>query len=308
MNTTEKDKKEEIKGTLKGLFNKASDVAKKTASTVQQGAISLSEKTQKAIQDQQMKKYRPVTSKEFKSKSFDLPNVIEIVDDSLRKSIEICEGAIGWIEEHKGVEVLHLSDEYIVKSGLSFIPVPKCDNVYCIDNFDKTSFINTNYTFAKTNEEKLAELSNIAYCLGAKSCSIEILEENANIKSSASSFKAATSSLGPGASGESKSYSANTDKSSGKRVITFEGNNMPTRPTLKWFAYDENIKGLIEMRCSENNSIKSTVLELNAASSSTMSRKVACAIDNILKVSGGMSMESQAIKEHTTKLLFEIAF
>ena len=307
MNTEEKNKKEEIRGSLKGLFNKASDVAKKTASTVQQGAISLSEKTQKTIHEQQMKKYRPITLKEFRSKSFDLPNVIEIVDDTIRKSIKVCEGAIGWIEEHKGVEVLHLSDEYIEKSGLAFIPIPRCDNVYCVDNFDKTSFINTNYTFAKTNEEKLAELSNIAYCLGAKSCSIEILEENVNIQSNAYSLKAAAKCTS-GANAECKSYMASSDKSSGKRVITFEGNNTPSRPNLKWFAYDENIKGLIEMRCSENNTIKSTVLELNAASSSTMSRKVACAIDNILKVSGGMSMESQAIKEHTTKLLFEIAF
>ena len=90
--------------------------------------------------------------------------------------------------------------------------------------------------------------------------------------------------------------------------MSFGGNNAPTRPELKWFAYDDNIKGLIEMRCSEDNSINSTTLELNGACSATMSTKIACAIDNILKTSGNLSMEKQVQKEHTAKLIFELEF
>ena len=69
------------------------------------------------------------------------------------------------------------------------------------------------------------------------------------------------------------------------------------------------------MRCSDKNAIKSRTLKLNGASSKTMSLKVACAIDAILKVSGNtskintsFSMEKKAIKELNDSLIFEIEF
>ena len=79
-------------------------------------------------------------------------------------------------------------------------------------------------------------------------------------------------------------------------------------PVLKWFAHDENIKHLIEMRCSDNNSIKSKILELKGSSSATMSKKCACAIDKILNIKGSLSMEKQTIKEYNNILLYEIEF
>ena len=97
-----------------------------------------------------------------------------------------------------------------------------------------------------------------------------------------------------------------SNKQSGKRVSYFEGHDDPKVPKLKWFAHDDNIKGLIEMRC--NKAIKSTVLELKGFSSATMSKTIACAIDNIMNIGGKMSMEKEAIKEYDKCLLFEIDF
>jgi hypothetical protein len=39
-----------------------------------------------------------------------------------------------------------------------------------------------------------------------------------------------------------------------------------------------------------------------------MSQKTACAIDKILKIKASVSMESKAIKEHSSKLIFDIEF
>jgi hypothetical protein len=103
----------------------------------------------------------------------------------------------------------------------------------------------------------------------------------------------------------------NSNQRSGKTLTYFEGNNAPCIPQLKWYAHDDNIKRLIEMRCSHNNSIKSRTLELEGSSSATMSQKTACSIDASLKKIGNKSnvtMEKQAVKENTSKLIFEIEF
>ena len=293
---------EKAKETLTNLWQKTSEAAKKAASEVQKGAVAFSEKRQQTQHEKQVKKYRPLMEEEFKSENFKIPNIIEIVDDAVRRNIEICEGAIGWLEEHKGVEVLHLYDEYVNESGILFIPTVQCDNVYCVDNFSRQTFINSNYIFSKNNEEKLAELANIAHSLGAKKCTIEIFE--GNIEGSSAAMSTKINFLTASAS----SSKGNSSKSSGKRTLEFDGNNTPERPNLKWFAHDENIKGLINMRCSSANSIKSTTIEISGSNCTTMSTKIACAIDKIANISGSLSMEAQATKEHSTKLVMEIEF
>ena len=66
------------------------------------------------------------------------------------------------------------------------------------------------------------------------------------------------------------------------------------------------------MRCSNKNAIKNELLELSGSSSATMSQKTAHTIDSTVKSIGGasgqVSMNSQASKEHHSKLLFSIEF
>ncbi|MBQ7292002.1 MAG: hypothetical protein IJW76_09850 [Clostridia bacterium] len=294
------------KKAFQDFMNRASDIGKKAADEIQKGAKNLSEQTKKTIYEQRMKKYNPLFKEIFKSKQFKIPNVIEIVDDAIRRDIDVCDGAIGWTDKINDVEILHLYDEWVKDSKVTFLPNAKCDAVYCIDPFDRNKFINVNSAFERTTSEKLAELEHIAYCLGAKSCSIEIVESNTKIDSA--KFQIGAQSPKPSAKSDNNYYSTQTDKQGGKNVSYFEGNNSPYRPSLKWFAYDDNINGLIEMRCSGNNYIKSKILELNCASSLTMSHKTAYAIDKILKVKSSMSMEKKAIIEYSSKLIFEIEF
>lgn len=288
------------------VWSKASDVSKKAAEGISKGVKDISEETKKNAYEKKLKKYNPLFPDKFKSESFKLPNIIEIVDDAIRRDIDICDGAIGWTDMVNDVEVLHLYDEYVKESNIDLVPFPKCDAVYCVDNFDKNRFINSDSIFERITNEKLAELENIAYTLGAKSCSIEIVE--ASIQNKTSGAKASIKTPYGNAELSNSSLSGTQSRQSGKNVSYFDGHNEPQKPTLKWFAYDDNINGLIEMRCSNNNSIKSKVLELNCSSSATMSQKVACAIDKILKVKASISMESKAIKEHSSKLIFEVNF
>ena len=134
------------------------------------------EKAKSDSLDRKLKKLSPVFPAQYESDKFKLPNMIMIVDDATRRDNKLCEGSIGWLSNNAGVEMLCLYDEAIEFSKLTFIPAPICDATYYVDNFDRSKFIRTDCIFAKAHEEKIAELKHIAHCLGAKKCSIEIME------------------------------------------------------------------------------------------------------------------------------------
>lgn len=256
-----------------------------------------------------LKKLNPVFPDQYQSEAFNIPNMIMIVDDAVRRGIKLCEGAIGWLSNDAGVEMLCLYDEAIEFSKLKFIPAPICDAIYYVDSFDRSKYIRTDCIFSKAHEERIAELKHIAHCLGAKKCSIEINESQTGVSVQKRSASVSESVYGVDTqeSTETNLRQSGSDSRSGKVEIEFEGNANCVEPELKWFSYDDNVKRLIEMRMSNSNSIKSETLELSGASSATMSQKTAYAIDSAVG-SGGVSLSSQAEKEHHSKLIFHIEF
>ena len=310
-------KKDTEKKSGKSFMSKASEVGKKVVGGIQTGVKNLSEQSQKKKQEKEVerqkkkhenkvKKYNPLFPDVFQSDEFHLPNIIRIVDDAERRGIDVCEGAIGWTKIIKGVEILCLYDEFIDQSNIKFVPFATCDAVYSVDPFEKGKFINVDTAFERTLNEKLAELEHIAYCLGAKSCSIEIvasdtqtLNVNVNVKA-----KMAGGGL------DSTTDKANNQTKNLKNVTYFEGNEKTKAPKLKWFAFDENINGLIEMRRSGKNLIKSKVLELSCSSSLTMSHRTAVAVDEIkgINVNGELSATVKSTKEQNMKLIYQVEF
>ena len=322
-------------GKFSSFLQKASDAGKRAAEGIQKGAKDLSDKAKEDSYNRRMKKYNPLSAKEFKSKNFNLPNIIEIVDEAGRRDIDVCvdKNAIGWIGSVKDVEVLYLYDEFVASSGITFVPVAKCDEIYCVDSFDRNKYISAGMIFSKTNEEKIAELEHIAYDLGAKSCSIEMVNANSEGRKNSVGISANIKNEFemPSDNNEKKKrekltddvkVSASVGRSTGsliyhkgKKVSHFNGSDEPKQPTLKWFAYDDNVKGLIEMRCTDKNSIKSMVMELDCASCATMNIKTAIAIDKMMKVGsslskvgGSISMEAQSKRESCCKLIFDVEF
>ena len=285
------------KKSFASAWKKVGDFGKKAAEETKKFV----DQTKENIHEKRAQKYTAVTLSEFHKEDFAVPSIIKIEDDSANREFITDEEALGWIEIHKEIPTLHIYSSFVEKCDIVFVPVAQRDNVYCKDNFDSKKYINHNQFFGKATEEKLAELSNIAYYLGAKSCSVEILESEIQ----SDSYKAQLAIKG---SKPTKAESKNSvgNKKSGKRISYFEGHDEPQIPQLKWFVHDDNIKSLIEMRCKK--AIKSTSLELSGSSCASMSRSMACAIDAILNVSGTFSMEKQAIKELSNSLLYEIEF
>lgn len=297
------------KDKLSKILSNAQDFSKKTAQNVQEATKAFAKKVKIDSQQRKLKKLNPLFSDEFSSDSFHIPNIIKIVDDAERRDIEMCEGAIGWRSKENNTEILFLYDEERERCGIEFVPNFSCNSIYCVDPFDRNRFIKVDCIFAKSQEEKLAELENIAFCLGAKACSIEIVSSETTSNINKTSFSATVK--GGTLSSESRNDTSvcAANKSTGKTVIKFEGHNSPTAPKLKWFTYDDTINNLIKMRCDSPNSIKSRALELSGSSSATMSVQTAIAIDALSKKAKATSnMEAQSTMELNSKLVFEIEF
>ncbi|MBR3808690.1 MAG: hypothetical protein IKK46_00130 [Clostridia bacterium] len=299
---------------ISSLVNNTVDLSKKTATKVKSNAESIVEKAKNDSVERKLKKLNPIFPEQYKSESFHIPNMIIIVDDAVRRDEKLCEGAIGWLGKEKDIEILYLYDEAIDFSGINFIPSPNCDSIYYVDTFDRNKFIRIDCIFQKAHEERLAELEHIAYSLGAKRCTIEITEKSADtnynhIKVGASE---AYDGVKVSENAEQSLKTTDTNNRSGISIIEFSGSNTPKKPTLKWFAHDNGINGLIEMRCSGDNSVKTRTLKLSGSSSATMSQKAAYAIDiavgKTANIGGQTSMDSQAAKEHHSELIFNIEF
>ncbi len=302
---------------ISGLTRKASNTGKKAATEVVQGAKDLAEKAKNESYARKLKKYNPLFPDRFFSEDFNCPNLITIVDDAVRRGIDVCEGAIGWLSNGTEMEVLHLYDEAVEMSGIKFIPMATCDAVYYVSSFDRNVFIRTDCIFSRAHEERMAELKNIAHSLGAKSCEIEISESTVEISSQKKGLASSATATIKGVkvtqseSADQSSSSKISNQRSGKIVAEFEGSNIPVRPELKWFANDDTINGLIEMRCTNTNSIKSETLILAGSSSAAMSQKTAYAIDSAVSKLGAnasSNMETEAVRENTSKLIFSIRF
>lgn len=302
---------------VSGFLQKTSDLGKKTVSDVQAGAVALSEKAKQDNYLRRLKKYNPLFPDIYYSETFNLPNMIMIRDDAERKGIDVCEGAIGWLGNESGMEVLYLYDEFVSDCGITFVPSADCDAIYYVDSFDRSRYTRLDCIFSRSHEERLAELEHVAYCLGAKSCTIEISESSTEVSISNKKAAFGGSGIFHGAkvssseSAEQNLSSKKVDQRSGKNYIKMKGHQNPKRPELKWFANDNTIKNLIEGRCSGEVDIECKTLELSGSSSATMSQKTACSIDNAvgaMKVKGSSTMEAQAIRENHTTLYFSIEF
>lgn len=296
---------------LSGFFQKTTEVGKSAAESVQKGAAALSEKVRDASYQDRLKKYNPLFSEEYTGVDFVLPQLIVIVDEVVRRGIDVCVGAIGWKSIEADTEVLHLYSTSTALKEIEFYPSATVDATYYVDNFNPNRYINVDCIFNKAHEERLAELKQIAYALGAKSCTIEITEstQEANSSNRSANLGGKIGGIGKlGIKADQAIANTNAKRRSGKISAVFEGSATPQKPALKWFADDENIKSLIEMRCSNPGRLKYEELKLSGSASATMTRKAAAAIDGLKGLKGGASMQSQAMVEHSSELNFTIEF
>lgn len=295
------------------VLGQAAEGGKVIAGEIAKGVKGSVEKARADRADKKFKKYNPLFWEEYSSSEFYLPNIIRIVDDAVRRDIDVCKGAIGWRESKRDTEVLYLYDEFVNQSGLTFLPVALCNEVYYVDSHDRKCFVKLDYIFQKTHEEKLAELEYIAYSLGAKSCTVHIEEREKKYdkKKRGLEIKGQKQTMSTTESYEVEMENDILVKRSGKSETQFKGNEKVRVPVLKWFIHDKNILNLIEYRCEQQNEITSKTLVLSGYSSATMSRQAASSIDATVAEMGlgqSYSMEDKAVKESESKIIYHLEF
>ena len=295
---------------MSAFLQKTSDTGKKVLDEAQKSAVAMSEKAKQDSYDRRLNKYNPLFPDVYNALDFKYPNIIVIVDAAVRKDIDVCEGAIGWRDTEGDSEVLYLYEMEANYKDIQFVPTAMCNAAYYVDSFNPNRYIRVDCIFDKAHEERLAELKGVAHALGAKRCTIEITESSREVLSTEKHGKAGFSKVLSVKLDQSSQYASSKSRS-GKITAEFEGNIAPHHPQLKWFAQDENIKNLIKMRCSSDNTVKTESLTLSGSSCATMSHKTAASIDATIqkaKLGGGISMGSEAMNEHNSKLVFEIEF
>lgn len=305
-----KTEKKKVADRMTGAWQATVDFSKKAASAAQEKAAEWKQQAAVNAHERRMKKYNPLFSEQWNSPDFHLPNLIVIVDDAVRRGIDVCEGAIGWLETRNGVEVLCLYDEAVEQSGLQFVPTVNCDAAYYVDNFERKKFIRTDCIFSKAFEEKIAELKHIANMLGAKYCSITI--EESSLTSDSQKRKIDVAENDNTVQTEQDSIQKGNRKGQGRITATFDGSDIPRRPNLKWYAYDDTIKELVESRCGGENRLRQEELILKGSSSATISCKTARMIDGVFgdnkRIRGQTSFEIRAVHEQESETHFYIEF
>ncbi len=309
-NATVDDKKKETGAArFKKALVKTGEVSKKVFISVVDKAQDLSEQQQNKNYAARMKKYNPLFPEWYISSDFKLPNLIRTVDDAERKGIDVCEGAIGWIEKKKDVEVMYLYDEAIQFSNIKFVPAAVCDSIYYVDPHDRHRFINVDGFFSMTQEEKLAELQHIAYSLGASRYWVEMLETSKESKS----YDASTGIGHPKAKGTvSNDMERSTDmRTKSVAEAVFAGARTPVEPKLCWYMHDKNVQNLIKMRCSDkpNGGIATYTIELNSSVAASMSRSTAVKIDKaVISMGAKCDFDKKSEEEHARKMYFKLEF
>lgn len=312
------------------FLQKTSDISKKTIADVQASAVALSEKSKQDSYLRRLKKYNPLFPDVYQSTEFNIPNMIMIRDDAERRGIDVCEGAIGWLGKEGGMEVLYLYDEAVPFSKIQFVPTADCNAIYYVDRFDRNRFVRTDCIFKLAYDERFAELEHIAYSLGAKRCTIDIVEKEKKSQKTKRKFEVSKKIDAP-VTDESPAIKAETtevynrdyiltqkNENEGHCELTWTGSDKPKRPKLKWFAHDKGICGLIEMRCKGGNSVKTRTIRISGSTSATMSKDTALRIDSAIgsidnslgkaKGKAHSELEKQVTKETCSEFVFNIEF
>jgi len=302
---------------LKSAADKVGEAGKNVANVAKDGVQSLSDKAQersaqvKAKQlGELLRKFPPVSREEFAKSTFAKPQLIQIVDNALKQEIAEYKGALGWSAKEDGVDILHLYNGSVPDSHIRFLPSATCGAVYCAHPFDEQCYISLDNYFSYIQQAKLAELQHIAFSLGVKHYWVELVEttnqsDNSKISVSLSGLKAAKGNA------ERAMQASAYSQSKSLAEMSFSESRDPQPPELHYFAQDENIKELIEMRCSadKKSMLTSYTIELSNSSSATISATTAAKISVAAnKIGASTSFQAQSAREQNSKMIFKMEF
>lgn len=313
-----------LKDSLGSIMEKASvkaeEIGETVSETAKEGLKIANQKAQDARQEIRKRYYNPLFPDQYFDEDFDRPKIVVIEDEDARKAIDVCEGAIGWLSKEAGFEVLHLYEEFVPRCELTFYPRSSCAAIYYRNPNQEHRYINLSCYFETMQNDKMTELRNIAFCLGAKRCRLESYEEEKQMRVGKGKLKIAAKAGKTKAEAKSidadGSVALHTESDRVRHVVfehSFEGSDAPVMPTLDWYENDKEILSLIDMRLKgrDINLMKEYAVSIDSKLSQSMDANLASRLDAALKklkVVSNFTLEGESLKEARTKLKFVVQF
>lgn len=300
--------------------NKMANVLQENvAPALQQGVSDAAEAASHLASSAKKSIFSPLLKEEIEAESFVLPKMINVIDASEKRTVDLEFGAIGWQSKEGKIKVLHVYEDALDIVPCDFYPSAssKSGLVFYVDQLNPHRYIDLSKYFDIIADEKKAELLDIAYRLGAKHCHLECREEKRSIVSGKAAGKRTAKFQIDGvpvkvanrgeAEAEFEKY--------GTAVTLFSqeysGSNDPQYPELHWYEHDPKILQLIEARCDRANELKRYSAEISDTQSVTFDLNVAVGIDMAIKKMGlasNFSFEGQTRQEKRRKLTFVVEF
>lgn len=317
-----------IAGAGAGQFgNAAVDAANKMANVLQenvapalqQGVSDAAESANHLVSSAKKSIFGSLLKEEMEAESFVLPKMINVIDASEKRTVDLEFGAIGWQSKEGKIKVLHIYEDALDIVPCDFYPSAssKSGLVFYVDQLNSHRYIELSKYFDIIADEKKAELLDIAYRLGAKHCHLECREEKRSIVSGKAAGKRTAKFQVDGVPFKATNQGeveAEFEKY-GTAVTLFSqeysGSNDPQYPDLHWYAHDPKILQLIEARCDRANELKRYSVEISDTQSVTFDLNVAMGIDKAIEKMGlanSFSFEAQTRQEKRRKLTFVVEF
>ena len=300
----------------------AGAVAKGAAGIAVAGAKAVVDVAQKGIEDLNEFIYKPVFPDEYNSPDYKIPKMIVIKDEASRKGIDVCKGAIGWADKIGELEALCMYDDWAKTCGLSFMPTLTLDTAYYVHPFDSSKYVRVEDYITTMKKDMDAELTDVAYCLGAKSYKIEHTEKKSR------SFHVKGHSKNSGSApllvdgdpvqasldGKGKVSFGYAHESECHEFLqqTFAGEAKASVPELRWYKDDSSVNQLIKTRCSEGMNVSKTYrCEITNTYSACVGMGLAKKLDGALaaiKIGQKDKLQSELKKDSKMEYVYEVNF
>ena len=300
--------------------NKMANVLQENvAPALQQGVSDAAESANHLVSSAKKSIFGSLLKEEIEAESFILPKMINVIDASEKRTVDLEFGAIGWQSKEGKIKVLHIYEDALDIVPCDFYPSAssKSGLVFYVDQLNPHRYIELSKYFDIVADEKRAELLDIAYHLGAKHCHLECREEKRSIVSGKAARKQTAKFLVDGVPFKATNQGeveAEFEKY-GTAVTLFSqeysGSNDPQYPELHWYEHDPKILQLIEARCDRANELKRYSAEISDTQSVTFDLNVAVGIDMAIEKMGlarNFSFKDQTQQEKRRKLTFVVEF
>ena len=300
--------------------NKMANVLQENvAPALQQGVSDAAESANHLASSAKKSIFGSLLKEEIEAESFVLPKMINVIDASEKRTVDLEFGAIGWQSKEGKIKVLHIYEDALDIVPCDFYPSAssKSGLVFYVDQLNPHRYIDLSNYFDIIADEKKAELLDIAYRLGAKHCHLECREEKRSIVSGKAAGKRTAKFQVDGVpvkvtnQGEAEAEFEKYGTAVTLFSQEYSGSNDPQYPELHWYEHDPKILQLIEARCDRANELKRYSAEISDTQSVTFDLNVAVGIDMAIKKMGlasNFSFEGQTRQEKRRKLTFVVEF